>query len=123
MPDAAYYRAWRAAHPEYRKRQAAVRAEHRRVHGRESRANEYRKSRAQPYEPLPVLYPELNHGSAMSFWEDELRMDLAQERALAELEGVDPDEAVLAYRRREKAWLAFAAPLIEEVLHGSNDSE
>lgn len=54
--------------------------------------------------PLPALYPELNHGKAVAFWEDELRMDLAQERALAELEGNDPDEAVRRYHARESNW-------------------
>lgn len=31
--------------------------------------------------PLPLLYPELQHGRAVAFWEDELRLDLAQERS------------------------------------------
>jgi hypothetical protein len=49
----------------------------------------------------------------VSFWDDELRMDLHQERALAVLEHRDPDAAVGAYRSRELAWRAMTVPLIE----------
>jgi len=59
-----------------------------------------------------VLYPELNHGTKIAFWEDELRMDLAQERILAELEGRDPDEAARAYEAREKGWNLMTKELV-----------
>lgn len=49
----------------------------------------------------------------MAYWEDELRMDLAQERALAELEGRDPDAAETRYANREKLWHSHALPLID----------
>ena len=64
-------------------------------------------------EPLPAVYPALQRGTRISFWQDELRIDLAQEAALARLEGHDPDAAVAAYRRREVAWRAVTCPLAE----------
>lgn len=63
-------------------------------------------------EPLPPLYPSLQHGASVSFWEDELRLDLAQEAWLAALEGVDPQQAVDAYRRREIAWRHHTCPFL-----------
>ena len=65
-------------------------------------------------EPLPQLHPELRHGQVLSFWEDELRLDLIQEAALARLEGRDPLEAMKVYRAREMRWhritVEFAMP-------------
>jgi hypothetical protein len=92
-------RRWKAANPD------KVREQHRRR----------RASQVVDTTPLPALYPELNHGSGIAFWEDELRMDLAQERALAECEGRDPIVAIADYRRRELAWRQFAAPVLEEL--------
>ncbi len=46
-------------------------------------------------------------------------MDLRQERALAELEGCDPDEAAKSYRQRELGWWHHTAPLVEEAHHGT----
>jgi len=63
--------------------------------------------------PLPLLYPALQRGARLSFWEDELRLDLAQEWALAECEGRDPEEAARTYLARETAWRAMTAPLVE----------
>lgn len=54
----------------------------------------------------------------MAFWEDELRMDLAQEAALAELEGRDPAAAVAAYRRRELSWRSLTAPILGLLVDG-----
>lgn len=62
--------------------------------------------------PLPMLMPCLQHGKWISFWEDELRLDLAQEKELARLEGRDPDEAVKQYRSRELYWRAITCPLM-----------
>lgn len=113
--DPGYWRRWRAAHPEYRQREAARSAQRRRRVPRGDRSEEYRRaaakrpSRAAP--PLPQLYPELQHGRALSFREDEIRMDVAQERALALLEGRDPDQAADAYWARETSWLNHTAPL------------
>lgn len=113
---------------EYRRR----RADHLREYNRQRRqqpklkaqrkASEKRRraKRCLDEEPLPVLMPGLQHGSHYSFWEDELRLDLAQEAALAVLEGRCPEEAVKAYRAREYAWRRVTGPLVcEEHLEGS----
>lgn len=113
MTSPAYFRAWRAAHPEYRERQRQLRAERRCRQGRESRAAEYRRRPSRAIPPVPVLLPALVHGSRLSFWEDELRLDIAQERALAALVGSDPDEAAHAYRARETTWQRLTVPFIE----------
>lgn len=63
--------------------------------------------------PLTPLFPDLVHGARVSFWEDELRMDLAQERSLALVAGEDPELAVRAYRARETAWRRMTCPLVE----------
>ena len=52
-------------------------------------------------------------GARLSFWNDELAMDLEQERALATLEGRDPDQAARAYRVRETLWASITAPLYD----------
>lgn len=86
---------------------------------RQSRAVEYAnrnaKRRAVRTEPLPALFPDLRHGARVSFWEDELRMDLRQEETLAMLEGRDPKVAVAAYRSRETSWRAHTRPISVEI--------
>lgn len=62
---------------------------------------------------LPQLYEHLRRGRTISFWQDELAMDLAQEHVLAELEGRDPEKAVAEYRAREVGWTYATKPLIE----------
>src|SRR5262245_42374941 len=113
--DAAYYRAWRAAHPEYRARQVRLRNERRRLHGRGDRAAEYAARRGRPIPPLPGLH----HGHALFerargivgartttlvSLADPLYDDLVAEATLALLEGADPAEAVRRYRAREAAF-------------------
>lgn len=113
MPDAAYYREYRARRKAEGRPVDAKRDRSRASRSPEDRRREYaqRASRAAP--PLPQLYEELRHGRSLSFWEDELKMDLAQERQLAILEGRDPDAAVKAYKARELNWRGHVAPLIE----------
>ena len=123
--DPAYYRAWRAAHPEYRARQIRLRNERRRLHGRGDRSAEYaaRMSRAIP--PLPGLH----HGHALFdrarhvvgprtttlvSLADPLYDDLVAEATLALLEGADPADAVRRYRAREAAFGRVTRPLIEQ---------
>jgi len=119
MPDAAYYRAWRAAHPDYRKRQPALhRARREAMTPEERRRDRGVHKPVPPAEPLPMLMPAFQHGTAVSFWEDELRLDLAQEDCLAALEGIDPRLAVAAYRRREIAWRHHTCPFLVD---GDND--
>ncbi len=109
--DPDYWRKWRAAHPIYRERERL------RAKGRErgDRAAEYAKRPSRAIEPLRPLMEHLQHGTALSFWEDELRLDLSQERALAVLEGRDPDAAARAYRAREMGWRQHTVPLVEGV--------
>lgn len=105
------------AQPSRGRRRVACSRAHRpsRTDRTEERAKYVRPSRATASdEPLPILYPELQHGKHYAFWDDELRLDLAQERALAILEGYDPDRRVAAYRARETAWRFYAAPVTEE---------
>lgn len=117
--DPDYFRKYRASHPEYAARDRARRRAARYARApRGDRSAEYAKRNAarsgSHRDPLPLLYPELQHGNAISFWEDELRIDIEQERWLARLEGRDEDAAVKACRRRELAWRSVTAPLIEE---------
>jgi len=113
MPDAAYYRAWRAARPDYRKREAdRLRARKQAMTPEERRKDRGVRKPAARFEPLMPLMPALQHGSAISFWEDELRLDLAQEAHLATLEGIDPRVATATYRRREMAWWRNTCPFL-----------
>lgn len=83
----------------------------------QSRATEYANRNAKRKrtagEPLPSLFPDLDRGSLVSWWQDELRKDLRQEAALAELEGRDPVEAVRSYRARERSWWGHIVPLVD----------
>jgi hypothetical protein len=129
MADAAYHRAWRAAHPEYRARQNRLRNERRRRVGRGDRSAEYtsRRSRAMPaVPPIPCLH--LGHElfeqarrvvgpkrTSLVSLHDPLHEDLLSEATLALLEGRDPSEAARAYRARERAYGWVTCPLLEEV--------
>lgn len=83
----------------------------------ERRKDRGSKPKALSFEPLPPIYPELNRGTSISFWEDELRMDLAQERALAELEGRNPVAAAKAYWTRENVWIRITCQPLEDRIH------
>ena len=56
MTTAAYFRAWRAAHPEYRARQNRLRNERRRRLGRGDRSGEYAARRSRAIPPMPGLH-------------------------------------------------------------------
>lgn len=109
MP-AAYWRAYR------QRRRLAGRPVHRRpgyVRHRDYRAEYARKVERHPLTPrVEPLMSTLQRGVRLAFWDDELRLDLAQERSLALLEGRDPERAVAVYRARETAWRAITAPLL-----------
>ena len=122
MSDAAYFRAWRAAHPEYRARQNRLRNERRRCHGRGDRTAEYarRKSRALP--PIPGLH----HGhdlferarrivgprrTTLVALYDPLYDDLLSEATLALLEGRDAEEAIRHYGARERSYGRVTCPI------------
>lgn len=128
MPDAAYYRAWRAAHPEYRKRQNRIRNERRRLHGRGDRSKEYaRRVLPAPPGPIPPPWVAGQHplidlawsyvrhcprGAALSFREDELAWDAIGVAVLAMLEKRDPAQAVRAFYAIEHDWMVKAAPFL-----------
>lgn len=124
MANAAYYRAWRAAHPEYRARQNRLRAERRRRQGRGDRSAEYARRRSRAIPPIPPLHvghelfdrarriigPRL---SALTTLHDPLYDDLLSEATLAMIEGRDPQEAVRAFAAQERAYGRITLPLFE----------
>jgi hypothetical protein len=124
MADAAYYRAWRAAHPEYRARQNQLRTERRRVAGRRDRTAEYarRASRALPEVPGMHIGHDLferargivgpRRGTLVTLY-DPLYDDLLSEATLAILEGADPEVAVRQYSARERAFGRVTCPLLD----------
>ncbi|HEX5073356.1 MAG TPA: hypothetical protein VFW03_09125 [Gemmatimonadaceae bacterium] len=98
-PD--YFRAWRLenadAERERRRRWRKANPDMRAAQQRRYRA----RRRVEPLEPL---YPELQRGARIAFWDDELRMDLAQEWHLALAAKEDPADAVVRYLKREMRW-------------------
>lgn len=137
MPDAAYYRVWRAAHPEYRERQKQVRREYRRIHGRGDRSKEYarRVPPTPPPEPIPPVWQggqdvlidlawgyvrHCPRGVAVSFREDELAIDAVGVAVLAMLERRDPAEAVRAFYAAERNWMWKAAPFLLDGMDGDD---
>jgi hypothetical protein len=105
--DPDYFKKYRASHPDYAARDRAQRRARKTRSPRGDRSAEYARRNAKrgtTSEPLPMLYPHLQVGKTIAFWEDELRLDLEQERVLAELEGRDPVQAVHSYRARERGW-------------------
>lgn len=124
MADAAYHRAWRAAHPEYRERQNRLRNERRRRNGRGDRSAEHagRRSRATP--PLPGLHAGHDlfararevvgpRRSTLVNLHDPLYDDLVSEATLALIEGRDPRDAVRSYGARERAFGRVTCQLFE----------
>jgi hypothetical protein len=122
MAEAAYYRAWRAAHPEYRARQNRLRNDRRRLRGRGHRSAEYagRVSRAIP--PIPPLHDGHDlfdrarrivgpRRTSLVALHDPLHDDLLSEATLALIEGRDPHEAVRTFRSREQSYGRITCPL------------
>ncbi|HEY4189710.1 MAG TPA: hypothetical protein VGM28_04745 [Candidatus Limnocylindrales bacterium] len=125
MRDAAYFRAWRAAHPEYRARQNRIRNERRRRHGRGDRSAEYATRPSRSIPQVPGLH--LGHSlferarqivgprrTSLVTLADPLYDDLVSEATLALIEGRDPSEAVRAYGAQERAFGRVTCPLLEE---------
>lgn len=123
--DPNYWKKWRAEHPEYAARQNELRRARRAINGRGNRAVEYAKRASRAVLKPPLLFPQLRHGTLVSYWDEELRMDLEQERALAVLEGRDPDKAAKEYRARETKFSRLTAPLLltDEVLDGDRSGQ
>jgi len=126
LADAAYHRAWRAAHPEYRARQNRLRAERRRRQGRENRTVEYarRPSRARPSIPGLHVGHELfelarrivgPRRTALQTLYDPLYDDLVSEATLALIEGRDPREAIRRYGARERSFGRITRPLLPDL--------
>jgi hypothetical protein len=124
MPDAAYFRAWRAAHPEYRARQNHLRNERRRRLGRGDRTVEYRRRQSRAIPAIPDLH--LGHDlfeearrivgqrrTSLLTLEDPLHDDLLSEATLALLEGRDPADAVRRYGATERAFGRVTCPLLD----------
>jgi hypothetical protein len=134
MPDAAYYRAWRAAHPEYRAREAARSRRRERVRG--DRSAEYARQRERRAEQrrrrdgedgwTEQLHPILDEARVIALHHvrpDRRSVlmrptfdDAVSEAALALLVGDDPTDAVQRYLRSERDWQWRTAPLLEELL-------
>ena len=125
MADAAYYRAWRAAHPEYRIRQNRLRAERRRRNGREDRSAEYARQRKPAIPPVPSLH--VGHDlfeqarrivgprpTSFVVLHDPLYDDLLSVATLALIEGRDPKEAVRVYGARERSYGRVTCLMIED---------
>ena len=124
MADAAYHRAWRAAHPEYRARQNQLRNERRRCKGRGDRSAEYAHRRSRAIPSIPGLH--LGHDlfqlarrivgprrTSLTTLYDPLYDDLVSEATLALLEGRDPHRAVRSYGARERSFGHVTCPLFE----------
>jgi len=124
MADAAYYRAWRAAHPEYRARQNKLRNERRRCQGRGDRSVEYARRRSRAIAPLPDRH--LGHQlfeqartivgrrrTTLTTLYDPLYDDLVSEATLALIEGRDPHAAIRSYGARERSYGRVTCPLFE----------
>lgn len=128
MTAAAYFRDWRAAHPEYRTRETRRVAARRRHLGREDRTTEYANARARrvsraPTEPMPILH--LGHPlfdqaravvgpdrSGLTVLRDPLYDDLISVATLAILQGRDPAEDVRRFRAAEFAWRRMTCPIL-----------
>lgn len=132
--SAEYFRAWRAAHPDYRRREVA-RTARRRADGREDRTAEYRnasrkrtqaRAEVQPLEEIPPLH--VGHPifeaarelvgptrSGLTVYLDPMHEDLLSEAVVALLAGEDPVAAVRRFRSGEHAWRRVTAPITFEV--------
>jgi hypothetical protein len=115
VPDAAYYRSWRAAHPEYRERQNRLRAERRKRNGRGDRSQEYARRPSRAIGPIPAMH--LGHDlfemarrivgprrTSLVALYDPLYDDLLSEATLALIEGRDPEDAVRRYGAAERTF-------------------
>lgn len=124
MPDASYYRAWRAAHPEYRARQNRLRNERRQMRGRGDRTAEYARRRSRAIPPIPGLHDGHDlfeearrivgpRRTSLISLHDPLYDDLLSEATLALIEGRDPQDAVRDYASRERSFGRLTCPLLE----------
>jgi hypothetical protein len=131
--NAAYHRAWRAAHPEYRRREVERSRRRRTLHGRGDRSLEYARQRERralarrlrsgengtPETIHPLL--EVAWGVALGQIRPDRRSvlfrptfeDAIGEALVAIVAGEDPVPAVRRYLTAERAWLNRTAPLLD----------
>jgi hypothetical protein len=125
--SAEYYRQWRAAHPEYRKRQNELRKKRRAEKGREDRQREYANQRVQRRRKngdnghllessvvrkarelvLQRRKPDIRNDLYNDAFED-----LVGEVVLALCEGKDPGECMDVWTKEDNAWKYRRAPLL-----------
>ncbi len=136
MTNAAYFRNWRKANPEYRRREAE-RSRRRRLAGaRGDRSNEYVRQRERRAEQRTVrnadngstltshpileaarslaakrVKPDCRSSTYRPTYEDAVG-----EAALAIVAGADPSEAVDGYLSDEQQWAHHTAPLLVPLL-------
>ena len=133
--NAAYHRAWRAAHPEYRAREVERSRRRRALHGRGDRSAEYARHRerraiASRLRSGENGSPELSHplleaarSAALRHVRPDRRSaffrptfeDAVSEAVVAIVAGEDPVPAVRRYLSAERAWLSRTAPLLDHV--------
>ena len=114
--SAEYYRKWRAAHPEYRARQNALRNERRKVKGREDRSKEYehrRKTRLRRnaengwtaesslVRRAKELATAVREPDRRTLYWDDTHEELVGICVLALCEGSDPQRAMQQFLQRE----------------------
>jgi hypothetical protein len=133
--NAAYHRAWRAAHPEYRRREVERSRRRRAAWGRDDRSIEYARQRERRAlarrisaaengwvaEAHPILEAAraavLRHigpDRRSAFFRPTFE-DAASEAVVAIVAGEDPVPAVRRYLAGERAWLMRTAPLLATV--------
>jgi len=143
LPDAAYYREWRKAHPEYRKKQNLLRRERRKRKGREDRSEEYKRrgktylARASEKHVQERLQATGDNGwclesslirkakeLALRVKKPDLRTTVYDDTyeelvcvcVLALCEGNDPEEAMKAWMTERSTRTRMGAPLYDQGL-------
>lgn len=131
MPDAAYYRAWRLAHPEYRAREAERSRRRKAELGRGDRAAEYANTAAREAElrrmkngdngwleeselilrARAIASDRLKPDRRTVLWDDR-HEDLVGEVVLALVEGRDPYDAMMEWLRKDWSHRYRRAPLL-----------
>ena len=133
--NAAYHRAWRAAHPEYRQREVERSRRRRALHGRGDRSAEYarqrerraltRRLRAGENGIVEMTHPllEAARTAALRHVRPDRRSaffrptyeDAVSEALVAIMAGEDPVPAVRRHLAGERNWLNRTAPLLDTV--------
>ena len=115
--DPDYWRKWRAAHPDYRKREGERRRRRRACMTPEERRKERGRSVRRAREPVEI--PPLHQGhdlfdqakriagmtSGFKYLTHPFYDDLISELGVGLLEGADPTEVRRSFLRRERDWL------------------